>query len=59
MFYQKSNEYLKNLNYFIQINIENESQKSGIPFNEVDAFYDYCKRKKKFKCYGLMVIPPE
>ena len=32
----------KNLKYFIQVNIGNEIQKSGIPVNELDAFYNYC-----------------
>ena len=32
----------KNLEYFIQVNIGNEIQKSGIPVNELDAFYNYC-----------------
>ena len=32
----------KNLKYFIQVNIGNEIQKSGIPVNELDAFYNFC-----------------
>ena len=56
---KSQNEYGKSLNYFIQVNIGNESQKSGLPFNEVDAFYDYCTRERKMKILGLMIIPPE
>ena len=37
----------KSINYFIQVNIGNESQKSGIPYNEVDGFYNYCVKEKK------------
>ena len=37
----------KSLNYFIQVNIGNENQKSGLPYNEVDAFYNYCIKEKK------------
>ena len=37
----------KSINYFIQVNIGNESQKSGIPFQEVDGFYNYCVKEKK------------
>ena len=48
----------KSLKYFIQVNIGNESQKSGIPFNEVDAFYSYCRNEKKLNVIGLMSIPP-
>ena len=36
----------KSISYFIQVNVGNESQKSGIPFNEVDSFYTYCTREK-------------
>ena len=48
----------KNLKYFIQVNIGNESQKSGIPVNELDAFYNYCSKEIKLNILGLMVIPP-
>ena len=42
----------------IRINIGNENQKSGVPYNEVDAFYNYCTREKKMNIIGLMAIPP-
>ncbi len=48
----------KSLNYFIQVNIGNEQQKSGIAYNEVDAFYNYCTKEKKMNILGLMAIPP-
>ena len=48
----------KNLNYFIQINIGNEIQKSGIPVAELDPFYNYCKNEINLNIIGLMVIPP-
>ncbi len=48
----------KSINYFIQVNIGNESQKSGIPYNEVDSFYNYCVKEKKMNVLGLMIIPP-
>ena len=48
----------KNLKYFIQVNIGNEFQKSGIPAEELDAFYNYCIKEIKLKIIGLMVIPP-
>ena len=41
------NEINKSINYFIQVNIGNESQKAGIQYNEVDQFYNYCTREKK------------
>tara|TARA_A100001011_G_C14199749_1_gene795119 strand:- start:78 stop:728 length:651 start_codon:yes stop_codon:yes gene_type:complete len=51
-------ELNKSINYFIQVNLGNEQQKSGIPFNEVDSFYDYCSKEKKMNIIGLMAIPP-
>jgi len=48
----------RNLKYFIQVNIGNESQKSGIPVNDLDAFYNYCTNEINLKIIGLMVIPP-
>ena len=54
--YQK--ELNRNLNYFIQVNIANEIQKSGIPVGELDAFYNYCVKETNLNIIGLMVIPP-
>ena len=48
----------KKVNYFIQVNIGNEIQKSGIPINELDAFYNYCINEVNLNIIGLMVIPP-
>ena len=48
----------KSIKYFIQVNLGNEIQKSGIPYNEVDAFYNYCVKEKNLKVLGLMAIPP-
>ena len=48
----------RNLKYFIQVNIGNEIQKSGIPVNELDAFYNYCINEINLDIVGLMVIPP-
>ena len=44
--------------YFIQVNIGNEIQKSGIPVSELDSFYNYCVNEINLKIIGLMVIPP-
>ena len=48
----------KSPNYFIQVNIGNEIQKSGIPVGELDAFYNYCANEINLKILGLMIIPP-
>ena len=36
--------FKRNIKYFIQVNIANEIQKSGIPVNELDNFYNYCTK---------------
>ena len=48
----------KNLNYFIQVNIGNEIQKSGIPVGELESFFNYCVHEINLKIIGLMIIPP-
>jgi len=48
----------KNLYYFIQVNVGMEKQKSGIPPNEIDDFYNYCSKEMKLNVIGLMAIPP-
>ena len=48
----------KSLKYFIQVNIGNELQKSGISVNELDPFYTYCTQEIKLNVIGLMIIPP-
>jgi len=48
----------KKLKIFIQINIGNEDQKSGIKKKEVSAFYKYCKNLN-LNIIGTMCIPPQ
>ena len=48
----------KRLKYFIQVNIGNEVQKSGIPVAELDPFYNYCVNEINLNIIGLMVLPP-
>ena len=48
----------KRLKYFIQVNIGNEIQKSGIHVNELESFYNYCVNNARLDILGLMVIPP-
>ena len=55
---KQQKNFNKNLKYFIQVNIGNEIQKSGIPVGELDAFYNYCKNEIDLNIVGLMVIPP-
>jgi len=47
----------KRVKLFIQVNIGNEEQKSGILKNDLDDLYNYCK-ELGLDILGLMCIPP-
>ncbi len=51
-------ELNKKLSYFIQINIGEESQKSGISSSTAKDFLKYCTNEINLNIIGLMVIPP-
>ena len=51
-------KYKKRLKIFIQINIANEKQKSGILPNELADFYKICVTELNLDVVGLMCIPP-
>ena len=51
-------ETKRNIKYFIQVNIGNEDQKSGISLNDLNDFFSYCTSEKKLNVIGLMCIPP-
>ena len=53
---QKKNN--KKPKIFIQLNIGNESQKSGINPNELNAFYNYCINDLDLDIIGIMCLPP-
>ena len=44
---------------FIQINIANESQKSGIQVENLESFYKKCSEELGLNIIGLMCLPPE
>ena len=48
---------IKTKKFFIQVNIGNEQQKSGVPKKELLDLYNYCINKK-LNIEGLMCIPP-
>jgi len=58
----KLSQYQKELNkknkLFIQVNFEDEKQKSGIMLNKLSDFYNYCVKKLSLNVIGLMCIPP-
>ena len=48
----------RNLKLFIQLNIGNEVQKSGISYSELKGFKNYCVEDLNLDIIGLMCIPP-
>ena len=49
----------KKLKIFIQVNIGQESQKSGIQIDELRNFYEVCSKKLGLNIIGLMCLPPD
>ena len=58
----KINQFEKELNkkvkIFIQVNLANEDQKSGILLNDLNNFYNYCTKELSLNIIGLMCLPP-
>ena len=48
----------RNIKIFIQINIGDENQKSGIKIDELPNFYNSCIKDYKLDVIGLMCLPP-
>ena len=55
---KSEDELNKKISYFIQVNIGNESQKSGVLMKDVKGFLKYCSVENKLNIIGLMVLPP-
>ena len=55
---KSESDFNKKLSYFIQINIGNENQKSGIQTKDAKDFLKYCTDEAKLNVKGLMVLPP-
>ena len=55
-FYQ--NELNRKVKLFIQVNLGEEEQKTGILLNELENFYIYCTKELKLNVLGLMCLPP-
>ena len=49
---------IKKIKYFIQVNVGNEPQKSGISIDKVHQFVKYSTNDLKLNIVGLMCIPP-
>ena len=54
--YQK--ELSKNVKLFIQVNLADEKQKSGVPLSNLKNFYNYCVNDLSLNIIGLMCLPP-
>ncbi len=48
----------KDVELFVQVNFENEEQKSGIRVNDLKKFLTVCVDKYNLNIIGLMCIPP-
>ncbi len=53
----EQNKINKNIKIFLQVNIGDENQKSGINKNELKSLVNYCK-EINLNLIGLMCIPP-
>ena len=48
----------KKLKIFIQVNVANEDQKTGVSLENIDNLYHYCIKELKLDIVGLMCLPP-
>ena len=55
---QYEKELGKKTKLFIQVNIAEESQKSGVLLNNLDQFYNFCFKELSLNITGLMCLPP-
>ena len=54
---QCQKELNKNIKLFIQVNLADEKQKSGISLTSLNDFYNYCAKDLSLKVIGLMCMP--
>ena len=59
---EELSKYEKKLNlqrkYFVQVNVGEEKQKSGITTKDASSFVEFCINEKKLNVLVLMCIPP-
>jgi pyridoxal phosphate enzyme (YggS family) len=56
--FQYEKELNKKIKLFIQVNLADETQKSGILLNDLNNFYHYCTKELSLNVIGLMCLPP-
>ena len=49
----------KSLKIFIQVNIGNEKQKSGVEIESLENLHEICVKKRDLDIIGLMCLPPK
>ena len=57
--YLAEQELNKHLKYFVQVNLGNEVQKSGVPKNDLKKFIETLRKDFKLNIIGLMCLPPQ
>ena len=55
---QFEKELNKKIKLFIQVNIAEENQKTGVVLNDLNNFYKYCTQDLSLNIIGLMCLPP-
>ena len=56
--FQYQKELRKKVKLFIQVNLADEKQKSGILLSDLENFYKYCVSELSLDVIGLMCLPP-
>ena len=56
--YLYEKELNKKIKLFIQVNIDDEKQKTGISLNNLESFFSYCTKELALNIIGLMCLPP-
>ena len=54
----EENNHKKKLFHFVQVNLGEENQKSGILKQDLSNFINYCKNDLRLNIIGLMCLPP-
>lgn len=54
----EENKTARKLKYFIQVNLANETMKSGVSTSMLDSLIRYCKNQTSLNVVGLMCLPP-
>ena len=55
---QSEKELNKKIKLFVQVNLGEEEQKTGIDLKDLHNFYNYCTNDLQLNIVGLMCLPP-